>query len=477
MTGPINSPVVAIVGGGFSGAALAIHIRQRYGERVPARIVVFEPRERLGPGLAYGTHEPAHRVNVPAGRMTLYPDRPDGFSDFVEEQRLADRDPDCVGRDGLFYPRRSDFGAYVAREVEPYLARGEIEHRQASVVSVERSGACWTITGDDGSETVADIVALAVSHPSPALPGALSHLSGHPKLIGDVTAPHALDGIGAEDRVLILGNGLTSADVVASLTEKGHRGSILSISRRGLRSRGHPKTVQEPYGDFVSTPSVRASEVLRRIRVALKEAGRQGLTWHAVLDAVRAQGQSIWQALPVEERRRIVRLARPYWDVHRFRIAPQVEDVLDGAVDAGRLSIRAASLRRAFAVDDGFEVVLRERGRTEEIRTVIDAIVVTTGPAHGGILASQPFLAKLQAEGLLAACPTGLGIACDRRAVAAGADAQPVEGLYIVGPLARGTFGELMGLPQVTEHAVFIADRIAERLGLDAAKQPVCEAG
>src|SRR5690606_26917090 len=155
----------------------------------------------------------------------------------------------------------------------------------------------------------------------------------------------------------------------------------------------------------------------------------------------------------------------------------QVEDVLDGAVDAGRLSIRAASLRRAFAVDDGFEVVLRERGRTEEIRTVIDAIVVTTGPAHGGILASQPFLAKLQAEGLLAACPTGLGIACDRRAVAAGADAQPVEGLYIVGPLARGTFGELMGLPQVTEHAVFIADRIAERLGLDAAKQPVCEAG
>lgn len=476
MTGPINSPVVAIIGGGFSGAALAVHLRQRYGDRNPARIVVFEPRKRLGLGLAYSTQETAHRVNVPAGKMTLYPDRPEGFLDFVEEQGLAAGDPDCIGRDGLPYPRRSDFGAYVAREVEPHIARGEIEHRQTKVVSVARSGSRWTITGDDGSETVADIVALAVSHPSPALPGALTHLADHPKLIGDVTVPRALDGIGAEDRVLILGNGLTSADVVASLTEKGHRGSILSISRRGLRSRGHARTLQEPFGDFVSAPSARASDVLRRIRVALREAARQGLSWHAVLDAVRAQGQSIWEALPVEERRRIARLARPYWDVHRFRIAPQVEDVLDGAVEAGRLSIRAASLRRASAMDDGFEVVLRERGRTEEKRTIVDAIVVTTGPAHGGILASQPFLARLQAEDLLTGCRTGLGIACDRRAVATGRDSQPVDGLYIVGPLARGTFGELMGLPQVTEHAVFVADRIAERLGLDEARPGMREA-
>ncbi len=76
---------------------------------------------------------------------------------------------------------------------------------------------------------------------------------------------------------------------------------------------------------------------------------------------------------------------------------------------------------------------------------------MTTGPAHGSILQSQPFLANLEAEGLLTLCDTGLGIACDTRSVAISTKGKAVEGLFIAGPLARGTFGELMGLPQVTE--------------------------
>jgi uncharacterized NAD(P)/FAD-binding protein YdhS len=97
-------------------------------------------------------------------------------------------------------------------------------------------------------------------------------------------------------------------------------------------------------------------------------------------------------------------------------------------------------------------------------RKTYDAVVVTTGPGHGGILASQPFLAELSQNGYLELDPTGLGLSCTRNSEAIGPVAGVTPSLLIAGPLARGTFGELMGLPQVTDHAVFIAARIAEYL-------------
>ncbi|WP_312666044.1 FAD/NAD(P)-binding protein, partial [Pantoea sp. CTOTU49201] len=60
---------VIIVGGGFSGTALAIHLARTSSSRL--LITVVEPRASLGGGVAYSTQEPAHRINVPASRMQL----------------------------------------------------------------------------------------------------------------------------------------------------------------------------------------------------------------------------------------------------------------------------------------------------------------------------------------------------------------------------------------------------------------------
>ncbi|OAP36468.1 hydroxyacylglutathione hydrolase [Sinorhizobium glycinis] len=451
-------PVVAIIGGGFSGAAVALHLTRNL-ERA-ARVIVFEPRTRLGAGLAYDTAEPAHRINVPAFKMSLYPDEPESFADYVVRADTAATDPGAYTAEGMAYPRRSVFGDYVAAELAPSLASGAIEHRRTRVLEVGRSADQWTVLAEDGEALAADILVLAVSHPAPSLPKTLRPLASSPKLVADSTRADALDGIAPADRVLIVGNGLTAADVVAALTERGHHGPVISISRRGLRSRGHPAVAQDPFGDFVSDPITRASELLRRIRRTLRDARQQGLSWHPVIDAVRAQGQQIWQALPVVERRRVARLARTHWDVHRFRIAPQVENVLDEAVENGRLEILAAAIASAAIEGDAISVELRQRGLETRRRMTVDAIVVTTGPAHGEILKSQPFLTELEKEGVLTLCATGLGIACDLHARAVGTDGRVEENLFIAGPLARGTFGELMGLPQVTEHAVLVAREI-----------------
>jgi uncharacterized NAD(P)/FAD-binding protein YdhS len=460
-------PVVAIIGGGVSGAGVAFHLA-RSGALGPDRLFVFEPRTRLGPGLAYDTLDPAHRINVPASRMSLMPDDVEQFQRWIVENDAVSGDDDAMSADGNLFARRSLFGTYVNAMVQPFVDSGEIAHIAERVVEVERQNGRWLISSEGGMQLEADILVIATSHPLPDAPNGLQQaLKDHPRFVADPTRADALEAIRPSDRVLIVGNGLTSSDIIASLALRGHEGAIIAISRRGLRSRGHARIQQELYGDFVSIPARTALSLLKRIRQDIRSAEAEGRSWHAVIDQVRFQGGEVWRALPLAERRRVVRHLRPFWDVHRFRIAPQVEDVSEQGIKAGRLTILAASVEEARC--DGAEIDCRLRlsRSARRVEHRFDAVVVTTGPGHGGILGSQPWIRQLADAGYLSLDGTGLGLACDTASRAMGLGGKVSPQLYISGPLARGTFGELMGLPQVSEHALFVADEIGQALGQD----------
>ncbi len=454
-------PVIAIVGGGVSGAAVAFHLLQRL-PLSPGQIFIFEPRERLGAGLAYDTQDPAHRINVPAAKMSLLPDDIEHFQRWLQERdALADDEAAVAGNGGLF-PRRSVFGSYVNSMIRPFVEDGRLVHVRQRVERIRRAGRRWMIVDAAGQSVNADILVIATSHPSPLPPQALQDaLADHPRFVPDPTRPDALTAIRTNDRVLIVGNGLTSADVIASLELRGHRGPITAISRRGLRSRGHAAVKQEPFGDFAGRPSKTALDLLCRVRAAIRRAEQEGRSWHAVIDQVRAQGLHLWQALPIGERRRLVRHLRPFWDVHRFRVAPQVEASSERAIANGRLEVLAASVAAVTAAGGFIDCTLRLSRSQRRVGKQFDAVVVTTGPGHRGILQSQAWIDELSKAGYLAMDAASLGFACDMRSRALAADGTVVPSLFISGPLARGTFGELMGLPEVVEHAVLVAEQVA----------------
>jgi len=71
---------VAIVGGGASGTLSALHLL-RASSDPDLRIVLFEtdPRRRHL-GVAYGTTDPRHLLNLRAQIMSAFPDEPDHFA-------------------------------------------------------------------------------------------------------------------------------------------------------------------------------------------------------------------------------------------------------------------------------------------------------------------------------------------------------------------------------------------------------------
>src|ERR1700685_913946 len=95
-----NTPVVAILGGGFTGTMTFANLL-RLGSHAPSplRTVMIGGQPAFGEGVAYRTNDSKHLLNVPAGQMSAWQDRPDDFLQFAQAQ-------DCSIRSGDFLPRK-----------------------------------------------------------------------------------------------------------------------------------------------------------------------------------------------------------------------------------------------------------------------------------------------------------------------------------------------------------------------------------
>ena len=445
---------VILFGAGLSGAAFLAHLlRDHPGFR--GSVLVIEPAERLGAGLAYGTRDPAHRTNVSAGRMSLFPEHPDHFADWLVARDELAHDPEAAG-DGLVHARRVIYGDYVDDTVRAQIAgsAAAVRHlRTRAWSAAPRPGGGWRVALEDGAEAAAPVLVLAVGHTAPDLPAALAPLASDARMVADPWDRAALDRIGPLDPVLVVGTGLTGCDVVASLRARGHRGTVLAVSRRGLLPRPRTTSPVGEAGDFSSRPAVTALALLRRVRGAVAAVEAEGRPWEAVVAALRTQA--------VGERRRLLRHLRPFWDVHRFQCAPQVAAVVASGQAQGWLTVRAATPVTAQAGPDGIEVLLRLRGGRASETVRVRAVVNCTGPGHRSVVAAHPLLHSLAEAGHLRADPCRLGIDVDDRSRVLDASGVAAPDLFVAGPLARGTHGELMGLPQVTTQPREVAACVA----------------
>lgn len=443
---------VAIVGGGASGVLLAVQLA-RLGPGLAIELV--ERRDTLGFGLAYSTRDPDHLLNVRNANMSAFDDDPDHFIRWLAAD--TGEPVDRIDRAG-FTPRHT-YGRYIQNLLAPLACNARetaggivITHGTCADIDVHRTGTNVHLI--DGREIPADIVVLATGHDE--APAALPWLSQpwNYDLLQTVEPGAAL---------LIVGSGLSMIDCAISLIRNGHTGPILTLSRRGLSPHTHRATVPVPIDRSEIPAADGPHAVLQWLRRRARTIESHGGTWCDLMDGIRPHAQSIWQSFDPEHRRRFLRHARVFWDIHRHRMAPAIASTIRDARERGQLRVCAGDLRSVEAVSKGYRVSFSRRGCSDEDSIDVARVFNCTGAALNPAQASNALTRRLLAKGLVRNDTVGIGfdVTNDCNLVDRFGVAQ--SRLYAVGPLTRAAFWEVTAMPDIRVQVTRLAELIAKQ--------------
>ena len=451
-------PSIAIIGAGFSGTLLALHLLRCCPE--PVRVTLIERNSQFGRGLAYATGNASHLLNVPASRMSAFHDRPGDFVDWLRRQPEGE----ALIAQG-FVPRRQ-FGAYVRHLLNEELKRPETEDRlillRGDVVGLSATDTGIMLSLDGAGPVGADVAALAIGNfppepPPGAEPGFLDSALYRP----DPWATDALTGLDGEAAVLLIGTGLTMVDAVVSLLDQGHRGPILALSRRGLLPRRHaPAGTPAAAGAATPLPCSLVG-LTRAVRAEARLAASRGEDWRPVVDGLRPFIHDVWQALAEADKARFLRHLRPWWDVHRHRMAGPVADRIDAVLASGQLRIEAGRIQSVRAELGQVVVAYRRRGDGTLHRLAAARLVNCSGPGCDYDRISHPLVRSLLASGQ--ARPNSLRLGLDVTATCALRDGQGgiSRRLFAVGPTTKPMFWEMTAVPDIRRQCEVMAEHIA----------------
>ena len=331
---------------------------------------------------------------------------------------------------------------------------GAVEVLAASATGASRNGR-WSVQLDNGETLTSDALVLAIGNQEPeplrAFAGMGEKFVGNPW--GDEARAAVRDLAETGATALLIGTGLTMIDVVLSLDAAGHTGKIVAVSRRGQIPRSHADFDPAP----VEREQLPVGNLWQLWRWLRRRSAKVG--WRAAVDSLRPHSQALWQSLDDGQQRRFLRHARPWWDVHRHRIAPQVAATVARLIGEGRLEVMAGRIVSARQAADGLDVDIRRRGAASASTYHCAYAFNCTGPLHAISQTRDSLLRSLLDAGALRPDRLDIGLDVDDRSRAVGG-----ERLWALGPLTKGRYWEIVAVPDIREQAAEVADDIAREL-------------
>ena len=447
---------IAIIGAGFSGNLTAVNLLlNSKSKEIPCSITIINGAESFYRGLAYSNWDDNLLLNVPAGNMSAFVDRPSHFTEYC--QKL---DPSL--NEGSFVSRRiyGDYLEDIIKDAQDFSGI-KINRIDNQVTSIKKDHGLDKLELSllSGEKLYSDKIVLAIGHSIPKSPSIFKDLAGDPRYLPNPWNFSALDNLPKNLPVLLIGSGLTAIDTAFRLTSVSKRKVIL-FSRKGLLPQGHRSSPKRPsanvFPEYLGQPELKIRETVRALRNEIEKRTLSGDDWRDVINELRPYTPEIWRRFSTEEKQKFLNKVCGYWDIHRHRIAPVAFKRLEKLFATKQLNQQSGRLEQIVATKEAINIQLRNK-QNEILSLDIGSIVNCTGPNNDISVLTDPLIQQLYKDGLISQDANKIGIEVNDHYEVIGSDGKSVSNLFYIGPMLKAKYWEAIAVPELRQHTQNVA--------------------
>ncbi len=474
---------VLIIGGGFSGLAVLIHLLDK--TTSPLQISLIEKSPGVGHGIAFGTSSEWHPLNVRANQMGAFAHKPDHFYHWLTDNEKTWRNF-CPFFESIplspsqFYPRKL-YALYLDSLLSQAIEKGKQKNvaltlYEDEVIDIDPSSESGlAVVLKRGKSVTGSQIVLATGVPSmKKFPFESPSLLANPHYIRNIWNLSSQNLPFKNKTVLIIGSGLTAVDALLSLKSTGFQGNILVVSKSGRFPQSHMEE-QKPLAKKSLIESLPSSclSLYKQFKEDLDRFQLSGCDWRQIIDAYRPQASKLWTNLNLTSKKQFLRHLFSLWNQHRHRMSPESVGVINEMILKNQLKIAQGIIQNIEESPDKkfcVQVSFKESKNPEQRQKIISAdyILNCSGPEYDLSKRQDPFFQSILSKGLIFPDDLGLGLKLDRNEILASSNQGQ---LFALGSLLFGEKFETTSVPEIREQASSIANiictnQILERGGL-----------
>jgi uncharacterized NAD(P)/FAD-binding protein YdhS len=447
---------IGIIGGGFSGISLAAQLA--IAAKSSVKVLVFNIEYPVARGVAYQHIALEHLLNVPAQSMSFYADKPLDFIKWLDVHYPADFLSNENSHHNAFVPR-AIFGQYVSDSFNKLLLNSSINYMliEQSVSDINILPNKFNIITSVGEIFTCDKIVLATGNQEPEHPAFLNVSTADPFFFNNPWKPNAWKNLNKQDNIVMIGSGLTMADLVLSILKTGFEGKFIVVSHKAHLPM--PFMVDEPVASFAVEikPDISLAEVFRLVKTKIKEAVANNLSPGSVISGLRPYTQQLWSGFSTEEKRRFIRHLRPLWMVNRHRLPLEIFTIIKHLIEQKRILLFKGKINAIVANENGAEVHIHQNPSGEIVSYHAQRIINCTGPQSRLQNTKSPLLKKLEEEKIICNDRFELGLKTTPEGRVCLHDGGIRANMFAMGSLLKGTLWETTAVPEIRKQAELLA--------------------